>query len=136
MSFNLTTPETQDVKTLETLCELVEDFAEAAMDVATAAADLEPTPEMEVEGDGLLDDLGSVLMAGNEKAGTLALLRLMDFTLRVTFEVAAAVEGAQEKMLTSVPSDLGSEVNADLIEKYELRGLAILVQRVKKGPNP
>jgi len=132
MSFNLTTPETQDIKTLKTLYDLVDTFGEAATD-SIIDAGFKATPEMEAKG----QDLENVAMAAdNEDTETLATLRIMDFALKAAFEAVATTEGAQEKILTFVPQDLGSEVNANLIEKYELTGLAILVQRVKKGPNP
>ena len=130
MSFKFTAPETQDVETLKTLCDLVEAFGEAATDIAVDAG-LAMTPEMETEGEGLMKDLIPDLMGGNEAAETLATLRVFDFGLRTAFESVAAVEGAQEKMLTFVPQALGSEVNAGLIEKYELTGLATLVQKAK-----
>ena len=131
MSFKFTAPETQDAETLKTLCNLVDSFGEAATNVVIDAG-LEPTPEMEAEGIALMNDL---MATGPGDAETLPLLRLMDFALRTIFEVAATVEGAQEKMITFVPQDLGSEVNADLIEKYEFTGLANLVQKTK-SPGP
>jgi len=137
MSFKLTAPEAQDIETLETLCDLVDTFLMSVMDVANAA-DLGPTPEMMTEGEALINDAIAVSQAGNEDTEILAMLpmlRMADFGLRTAFEVAATVEEAQEKMLTFVPQDLGSEVNANLIEKYELIGLATLVQRAK-GPSP
>jgi len=134
MSFKFTTPETQDVKTLKTLYDLVEDFGEAIMNVAVDAG-LEPTPEMETEEEDLMNALIPVVRDGNEETENLAMLRMYELTLSAVFELTAAVEGAQEKMLTFVPQDLGSEVNTYLIEKYELTGLATLVQRAK-GPSP
>jgi len=138
MSFNLTTPETQDVEALKTLCDLVETFCNATMDIVDDIG-VEPLPEVDEEVDeeaeSLMDDVETALFAENKDAETLAALRFMDFVLSSTFEMAAAVEGLQEKVLTFVPQDLGSEVNANLIEKYELTGLAILAQRAN-GTNP
>jgi len=62
-------------------------------------------------------------------------LRMADFSLRTAFEAVAVVGRAQEKILAFIPQDFSSEVNADLIKKYELTGLATLVQQAK-GPDP
>ena len=67
--------------------------------------------------------------AESNDAKILADLHFYDFSLTVAFESAADVNGAQERILAFVQTqDLESSVNAGLIEKYELTGIATLAQ--------
>jgi len=151
MTFKLTEPETQDIEALKTLYTLTDTFC---CEAAEGAPELTPEKEnkleeimeetmdekaIEIELEGLVTVLENLTTApkreGSEDRKILAELRILDFGLRIAFEGAAAARGAQERALTFFPQDLESEVNKDLIEKYELTGLATLVQKAT-APDP
>ena len=113
-----------------TLGALVNSFGEAATYVAMNAG-MRPSDEATENAQPLI---AALVTASDQNTATLALLRIADYALSTAFETVASIEGAQDKILTLVPQDLGSDVNASLIEKYELTGLADLVQK-SNGPS-
>jgi len=139
MSFKLTEPETQDVEALETLFSIVGAFADAARFVKACAKDDSPgvirEPQEGKIRPGAQEFLDALHAASGDDAENLARLRLVVFSLKLTFEDVAAVAGTQEKVLAYVPLGLLSAENAALIEKYELKDLAMLVEKAK-GPDP